>query len=85
MELSQILIPRDDHNKPRGFAFVEFTYLKQFQLALEMVNAKVLGRDVQIVKSDREITQSNIKHEKMIPDPEEYKQPKSNVDFRKFL
>ena len=84
MQITQILIPRDERNKPKGFAFVEFQFHNEFQKALNIAEAKVLGRPVQIIKSDREITRP--KEDKDTPKSElELEKPKSNADFKKFL
>jgi hypothetical protein len=51
-----------------------------------MKDATILGRPVEIFKSDREISSNPRERSKPIQtSPEEYTKPKSNTDFRKFL
>ena len=51
--IEQIYIPKKEDGKSKGFAFVEFEHLKDYQEALEKGTGMLRNRQFQIVKSDR--------------------------------
>jgi RNA recognition motif-containing protein len=46
-------IPLNQQKRPQGFAYVEFEKFKDYQDALDMKRGTILGREVQIFRSDR--------------------------------
>lgn len=71
-----IEIARNEQQKSRGFAYVEFAVFKDYQNALDLAGGSLFGREFKIKKSDRRITQKNA---------ERQEKERSNTDFLKLF
>ena len=63
IDTKRVSIAKDEKGKPRGFAFVEFWKFADLTAALEKKDYTLKNRKIEVVKSDREITEKHEKNE----------------------